>query len=115
MWQLLVLFILNLHVFPSKCSLESNEFNNTYNRPGRQSLRSASRFDFVVPHARTAIKQHEAFSIVGLSVWNSLRSEIRSLPWDLSSSFYKLLKLLFSPGPGLAAHLSSYLEVALDR
>src|SRR6218665_2542957 len=47
---------------------------------------------FVVPHARTAIKQHRAFSIVGRSVWNSLPSEIRSLPRDLSSSFYKLLK-----------------------
>src|SRR6218665_1201588 len=41
---------------------------------------------------RTAIKQHKAFSIVGPSVWNSLPSEIRSLPRDLSSSFYKLLK-----------------------
>src|SRR6218665_4016455 len=80
---------------------------------GRQSLRSASRGDFVVPHARTAIKQHRAFSIVGPSVWNSLPSEIRSLPQDLSSSFYKLL--LFSPGPGLGAPLSSYLEVALYK
>src|SRR6218665_2671123 len=59
---------------------------------GRQSLRSASRGDFVVPQARTTIKQHKAFSIVGPSVWNSLPSEIRSLPRDLSSSFYKLLK-----------------------
>src|SRR6218665_428509 len=53
---------------------------------------SASRGDFVVPHARTAIKQHRTFSIVGPSLWNSLPPEIRSLPWDLSSSFYKLLK-----------------------
>src|SRR6218665_2836330 len=59
---------------------------------GRQSLRSASRGDFVVPHARTAIKQHKAFSIAGPSVWNSLPSEIRSLPRDLSSSFHKRLK-----------------------
>src|SRR6218665_3285659 len=59
---------------------------------GRQSLRPASRGDFVVLHALTAIKQHRAFSIVGPSVWNSLPSEIRSLPRDLSSSFYKLLK-----------------------
>ena len=36
--------------------------------------------------------QHRAFSIVGPSAWNSLPSEIRSLPRDLSSSFYKLLK-----------------------
>ena len=59
---------------------------------GRQSLRSASRGDFEVPHIRTAIKQLRAFSIVGPSTWNSLPSEIRSLPRDLSSSFYKLLK-----------------------
>src|SRR6218665_1241901 len=53
-----------------------------------QSLRSASRGDFVVPHGRTAIKQHSAFSMVGPSAWSSLPSEIRSLPRDLSSSFY---------------------------
>src|SRR6218665_646042 len=29
-----------------------------------------------------------AFSIVGPSVWNSLPSDLRSLPRDLSSSFY---------------------------
>src|SRR6218665_1671032 len=44
------------------------------------------------PPLRTAIKQHRVFSIVGPSDWNSLPSEIRSLPRDLSSSFYKLLK-----------------------
>src|SRR6218665_1526565 len=58
----------------------------------RQSLLSSSRGDFVVPRARTAIKQHRAFSSVGPSLWNSLPPEIRSLPRDLSSSFYKLLK-----------------------
>src|SRR6218665_1761069 len=39
-----------------------------------------------------ALVLFKAFSIVGPSVWNSLPSEIRSLPRDLSSSFYKLLK-----------------------
>src|SRR6218665_617952 len=73
-------YLLELFILTSSCS-------------GLQSLRSASRGDFVVPHARTAIKQHRAFSIVGPSVWNSLPSEIRSLPRDLSSSFYKLLKI----------------------
>ena len=43
----------------------------------------------------------------------SHRSEIRSLPRDLSSSFYKLLKAFFLPG--LGARLSSYLEVALYK
>src|SRR6218665_2733443 len=59
-------------------------FTLTSSCTGRQSLRSASRGDFVVPHARTAIKQHRAFSIVGPSAWNSLPSEIRSL---ISSKF----------------------------
>src|SRR6218665_3361123 len=82
------------------CALDSRKYGTyllglfilTSSCTGRQSLRSASRGDFVVPHARTAIKQHKVFSIVGPSVWNSLPSEIRSLPRDLSSSFYKLLK-----------------------
>jgi len=60
---------------------------------GRQSPRSASRGDFVVPHAHTAFKQHRAFSIVGPSAWNGLSSELCSLRWDLSSSFYNLLKV----------------------
>jgi len=34
------------------------------------------------------IKQHRAFSIVGPFARNSLPSELRSLSWDLSSSFY---------------------------
>src|SRR6218665_4097129 len=72
-------YLLGLFLLTSSCT-------------GRQSLRSASRGDIVVPHARTAIKQHKAFSIVGPSVWNSLPSEIRSLPREVSSSFSKLLK-----------------------
>src|SRR6218665_2505243 len=43
-------YLLGLFILTSSCT-------------GRQSLRSASRGDFVVPHARTAIKQHKAFSI----------------------------------------------------
>jgi len=35
-----------------------------------------------------------AFSIVGPSIWNGLPSELRSLPRDLSNSFYKLIKTL---------------------
>src|SRR6218665_3007985 len=61
---------------------------------GRRSLRSATKGDFLVPRARTATRHKRAFSIVGPSVWNDLPSELRSLPRDLSSSFYKLLKTL---------------------
>ena len=90
---------------PWHCLLEL--FILTSSCTGRQSLRFAYRGDFAVPRARTAIKRHRAFSIVGPSAWNSLPSEIRSLPWDLSSSFYKLLKTYFRPG--LGAPLISYL------
>src|SRR6218665_1034651 len=72
-------YLLELFILTSSCT-------------GRQYLRFASRGDFVVTHARTAIKQHRAFSIVGPSLWNSLPPEICSLPRDLSSLFYKLLK-----------------------
>src|SRR6218665_2408051 len=69
-------------------------FNLTSACSGRRSLRSATKGDFLVPRARTASRQKRAFSIVGPSVWNDLPSELRSLPGDLSSSFYKLLKTL---------------------
>ena len=54
---------------------------------GRRSLALASRGDFMVPHARSATRQRRAFSIVGPSFWNSLPSDLRSLPRDLSESF----------------------------
>ena len=96
-------YLLDLFILTSFCT-------------GRKSLRAASRGDFLVPHARTAIKQRRAFSIVGPSAWNSFPSEFRSLPQDLSSLFYKLLKtFIFAAGPGLGAPLSSYLEVALYK
>src|SRR6218665_2481159 len=72
-------YLMELFILTSSCT-------------GGQSLRSASTGDCVVPCARTAIKQHRTFSIVGPSVWNSLPSEIRSLSRDLPGSFYKLLK-----------------------
>ena len=78
-------------------------------------LGSASRGDFVVPHARTAIKQHRTFSIVGPSAWNSLPSESDLFHGICPARFTSSLKLLFSPGPGLGVPLSSYLEVALYK
>src|SRR6218665_967958 len=74
-------YLLELFILTSACS-------------GRRSLRSAPKGDFLVPLARTATRQKRAFSIVGPSVWTGLLSELRSLPRDLSSSFYKLLKTL---------------------
>src|SRR6218665_2357654 len=73
--------LLELFILTSACS-------------GRRSLRSASKVDFLVLRVRTATRQKRAFSIVGPFVWNGLPSELRSLPRDISSSFYKLLKTL---------------------
>ena len=95
-------YLLELFILTSACS-------------GRRSLHSASKGDFLVPRAHTATRQKRAFSIVGPSVWNGLPSELRSLPRDLSSSFYKLLKTLLFAVPGLGAPLSSYLEGALYK
>src|SRR6218665_4036505 len=69
-------------------------FNLTSACSGRRSLRSATKGNFLVPRASTATRQKRAFWIVGPSVWNDLPSELLSLPRDLSSSFYKLLKTL---------------------
>src|SRR6218665_1676932 len=78
-------YLLEVFILTSACS-------------GRRSLLSASKGDFVVPRCRTTTRQKRAFSIVDPSVWNSLPSDLRSQPRDLSSSFYKLIKtLLFGP------------------
>ena len=70
------------------------------------SALSVSRGDFVVPHVRTAIKQHSAFSIVGPSAWNSLQLNSAHFHWICPACFSSSLKLLFSPGPGLGAPVS---------
>src|SRR6218665_897765 len=69
-------------------------FNVTSACSSRRSLRSATKGHFLVSRARTTTRQNRAFLIVGPSVWNDLPSDLRSLPRDLSSSFYKLLKTL---------------------
>src|SRR6218665_1718979 len=66
---------------------------------GRRSFRSASKTGprgtfWCHVLALPPDRKLRAFSIVGPSVWNSLPSDLRSLPRDLSSSFYKLLKTL---------------------
>ena len=72
----------------------------------------------MVPHARTAIK-HD--SIVGPSrLWVPLFGIVSHLKSSLfhgicPARFTSSIKLLFSPGPGLGAPLSSYLEVALYK
>jgi len=59
-------YLLKVFILTSTCS-------------DRQSLCWASRSDFVVPLACTAIKQHRAFSTVGPSAWNSPPSELHSV------------------------------------
>ena len=59
---------------------------------GRSALRSSSRGDFLVPHARTATMQRRAFSVVGPTAWNVLPSFLRLSPRIHSASFYAQLK-----------------------
>jgi len=58
----------------------------------RRSLRSTSRGDYLIPRSYTANKQNRASSAVGPYIWNGLPLELPSLPRDISSSFYSLLK-----------------------
>src|SRR6218665_631706 len=60
--------------------------------PGRPSLRSSSRGDYLIPRSYTVTKQNRSFSAAGPSTWNGLPLELRSLPCDFSRSFYSLLK-----------------------
>src|SRR6218665_1027040 len=76
--------------------------------PYLRSILSASRGDFKVHHARTAIKHHRAFSIV-LATVSHLNSAL--FHGICPVCFRSSLKRLFSPGPGVGAILSNYLEV----
>src|SRR6218665_3868876 len=60
----------------------------------RRSLRSTSRGDYLIPRSYTANKQNRASSAAGpyMCIWNDLPLELPSLPRDISSSFYSLLK-----------------------
>ena len=60
----------------------------------------------MVPLVRHATRQNRAFSIVSPSSWNSLPSDLRSLPRDLS--FHKLLKT-FLFGQAWVGSASEYL------
>jgi len=46
----------------------------------------------LVPRAATATRQRRAFSIVGPSTWNGLPLDVRLLPKNNESLFYRLLK-----------------------
>src|SRR6218665_2501032 len=75
-------------------TLKTHGLNQRHKHQGTDSKARTQRRGFKGTNAKaqTQNQQHRAFSIVGPSVWNSLPSEIRFLPRDLSSSFCKLLK-----------------------
>src|SRR6218665_1448613 len=60
--------------------------------PGRRALRSSATGQLLVRRAKTATRQRRAFSIVGPSTWNGLPLEIRILPKNNESAFWRLLK-----------------------
>ena len=57
--------------------------------PVRQRLRSASSLDYSVPRTKTKFGDR-AFSVAGLTVWNSLSESVRSA--ETLSSFKRKLK-----------------------
>ena len=62
---------------------------------GRQSLRSASRGDLVVPRYRLERSGHRAFAVSGPQIWNSLPVEIRRSSDNLTLFKKKLNSHLF--------------------
>jgi len=57
----------------------------------RRALRSSACGELLVPWARSALKQRQAFSVIGPSIWNELTLKLRLLPRNNVSSFCKLL------------------------
>ena len=62
---------------------------------GRQSLRSASRGDLIVPRFRLRRSGYRAFVVSGPHVWNSLTTEIRQSCNNLLQFKSKLKTFLF--------------------
>src|SRR6218665_129045 len=59
---------------------------------GRRAFRSTVSGQLMLLRATTATRQRRAFSIVGSSTWNGLPLEVRLLPKNNESVFYRLLK-----------------------
>lgn len=72
---------------------------STLNVQRRGSLRSSSQVELIVPHSRTSMRQHRAFSVAGPAAWNGLPVALRQVPRGHSTLFYgKLKTVLFSRG-----------------
>ena len=64
--------------------------------PARRVLRSATRGELMVPRARLTSVQHRAFAMVGPVTWNSLPTNLRSLPQvNPPLGFLRALKTFF--------------------
>src|SRR6218665_1196598 len=101
---------------PWRCScLSFGAFALSSSCPGRRSLRSTSCGEYLIPHSYTASKQNRAFLAADPTIWNCLPLELRSLPSDLSTSFYSLLKTFLFAHACVGALLSSYFERALYK
>ena len=72
---------------------------STLDVQGRRALRSSTHGELLVPRARTALRQHRAFSVAGPMVWNGLPLTLRLIPRVHLDAFYSSLKtILFSRG-----------------
>src|SRR6218665_1620387 len=90
---------------------------NLYKRmvSGQRALHFSVSGQLLAPRATTATRQRRALSIVGPSTWNGLLLEVRLLPKNNESVFYRLLKTdLYCYGRA-GAPLSRFLEGALYK
>ena len=84
--------------------------------PGRRSLRSVSRGDYLIPRSYTATKQNRAFSAGGPSISEmAFLANCALFHVIFRARFIVSLRSSFLPGPGFGALLNSYLERALYK
>ena len=72
-----------------------DHFTTSSDIASRLHLRSANRHQLIVPRCRLNTYGRRAFSIAGLTVWNSLPDELRD-PACGSDSFKQFLKTILS-------------------
>src|SRR5688572_31628700 len=76
---------------------------------------SSTHGEHLVPRARTALRQHRAFSVAGPMVWNGLPLALRLMPRVHSDAFSCSLKTILFSRSWVGALLSSNLERALYK
>ena len=85
----------------------------TSDNASRQRLRSASRYQLIVPHRRSKLRRR-AFSVVGPMILNSLPDILRD-PTISDDNFRAALKTHFSPSIRTCSALEASCVIALYK